>query len=274
MMSPSDRRSPKDGSSWTRPRHSRRNHQEVVRIGGSEESLDITPESLQTRRVPDSRRPVPIILLTMLGICIGLVDSIIYKQSEQNPPVGFANLPTWTLVTEIIGFGCLVGVAGVALLWTYGRKRSSAVFVASVVCVTALVAWALVRSLEGIPVPAYLDRAPGPKATAVAAKFASTARPGGTCVIVSHDPLHILPTPYRRCAYNGDDGRFEVDFNTNWNAPEGDTSNSGFIFAPAATQPGFPDTCIRHLEGPWWAEMNIGDPARACPFTFELKLAP
>jgi hypothetical protein len=75
--------------------------------------------------------------------------------------------------------------------------------------------------------------------------------------------------PYRRCVFGN-----EVDYTVNWNAPEGDTSNNGFIFAPGATDPGYPNTCVRHLSGPWWAEMNEGDPARPCAFSFELEEGP
>jgi len=207
-----------------------------------------------------------LILIVLVAI---VIDAMTYKQTEPTPPTGFAGLPTWTLVAIILGVG-VVGLAAVE--WVRPRRVWSGIpFIVAMVAVTVVAIFLTAISLEGITVPASIKEAPGTSATRQAQLTLASATSTGNCIIVQHDAEIPLQSPYQRCAYLGVPRQpSQVTYITDWNSQ----SWYGFIYSPGATQPAGPDTCVRHIAGAWWAYMALGDPARACPFTFQFIEAP
>jgi hypothetical protein len=225
---------------------------------------------------PDAKRLIPALLVFIVfSLLVVALDIVIYKQSElHDPPTGLLGSPTWTLTVAIISSGLIVSAFGATVLARRRRGGFGVALVVVIAVITTIATFLLTSSLEGIAVPRGLQRVPGPAATAQAALVAKTAKPGGVCVIVRSDPLHILVTPYQRCAYLGADGRSQVVYTRNWNAPAGDTANNGFIYTSRAGEPIAPDTCVSHLWGHWWAWMSEGSPVRPCPYSFDFIPAP
>lgn len=123
----------------------------------------------------------------------------------------------------------------------------------------ALLIW---RSFGGRSIPQYLVHSPTAEATAQASRVLAA---NGKCSIIRSDPLHILPVPYRRCNLGA-----EVSYMVSW------TSNreTGLLFAPGMSKPIDPDTCVRRIHGPWWADVPEGSASSPCPSSFEFLPAP
>jgi hypothetical protein len=208
----------------------------------------------------------PVLILVVVTTIV--FDVLVYKRTEPDPPSGYASLPSWTLVAIVV----VLGLAGLCVLaWKEARAKVLAVpFVVVMVVVTVLATWLSLTSVRGPSVPGAIEQVPSPAATRMATQALATAKQHGACVVVHRDPTRLLPTPYQRCAYSGIAGDAQVTYTVGWNGGAG----YGFVFSPGATNPGGANTCVKHLEGPWWASMAEGDPARPCPFSFQFEEGP
>jgi hypothetical protein len=83
-------------------------------------------------------------------------------------------------------------------------------------------------------------------------------------VTVRHDPTHLLPTPYQRCAFlDPGIGAAQVYYQVN----QARRSLFGFIFTPGAPAGDWWAQVATHTVGPSWLQWNLGDGV-ACPSSF------
>lgn len=191
----------------------------------------------------------------MLALLL-IADAVLYAVDLK------VGLPTWLCVAIVVGIGIVA--VGLLALERARTRSAAAAYAAVVLAMTGVFTWLAVTFPLGWSVPGYLQHAPGSAATAQSRPLATV---GGheSCVIVRHDPIHILPTPYQRCV--GWFGGGQVDYGVPANGPW----RNGLVFSPGGSEPVDPDSCLRHLDGPWWATVSTGDPAYPCPFSFEFE---
>jgi hypothetical protein len=216
-------------------------------------------------------------LFCMVLVATIVTDVVINVQSQPDLPSGGTDQPTWALVAFIAG----VSVAGLAVLaWRPARaNRLALAFTIAMAAVNVLATCPSIALLQSVPVPTYLQHAPGTAATRQARQALGTATTDGTCATVRDDPTGLLPTPYQRCAYLSPP---QVDYEyTYFTGDADDVSLYGLIFDPGAQEPGDYTSCVRHLSGPWWAEtmtrtigpwwakVDLGDGV-ACASSFKL----
>lgn len=179
---------------------------------------------------------------------------------------GFIAFPFW-IGTQVVIAG--TGIAAIAaLVLGQGRSRHVKIPLAGVVVVlTGLSAWLTAVPL-GISVPGSIQQRPGTAFTAQASRAASTASVSNTCSIVRFDPTAPLPTPFQRCAQNG-----LAEYLVNWSQFPTSPTAYGLVFTPSGNAKE-PDTCQRHLGGPWWAVMGADEPSVPCASGFQFVGAP
>jgi hypothetical protein len=187
----------------------------------------------------------------MVLVATVVINVVINVQSQPDLPSGGTDQPTWALVALITG----VSLAGLGVLgWRPARAHRLAVaFTIALAAVNVLATCPQIALLLSVPVPAYLQHAPGPAATRQGRQALAAATANGTCATVRHDPAGLLPTPYQRCAYLRPPQVYYQ--HTYFTSPEDDVSLYGLTFSPGARRLTDGGTCVRHLSGPWWAEM-------------------
>jgi hypothetical protein len=204
------------------------------------------------------------VFLLVIGLAVLVVDVVVYNR---DPPSVFNEPPNWTLVELIGGTGGLGLLAGLVLL-AWKRIRNlllTGSFVFVTVAITAIAAFVSIASDSVAVPPAVLQHAPAVAATRQAREALSVAKANWTCVIIRHDSTGPLPTPFLRCA-----NRSEVSYLVDWNGQQ----FYGFLFSLGTTEPYYPDSCVRHLGGAWWANMWPGDPAKPCAPSFSFEGGP
>lgn len=200
-------------------------------------------------------------------MCLTAASTIIIDVAayRTDPPSGLDAGPNWGLVGVI---GAVGAVALLALAWRPARTSGfSGAFSFAVVLVTVVAALVSIGRDNGVVVPMYLRHAPGAVLIRMARQAIAAAPAGWACVVIGHDPAHLLPTPYQRCASQH---QSEVSFMADWD----DQHFYGLVYSLRATGPDYPDSCARHLSGGWWAEMYEGGPASPCASSFRFVPAP
>jgi hypothetical protein len=235
-----------------------------TRIGavGEEREPEVSDEP--SRRPVRTHPDLPPGVLGAVLLANLAVDAVVLAASST--PDGFAGLPKWMFV--------VLGAASLAvLLWRPTRTARFGIPFAVLAVVLGAITTALVSidSLSEPSVPAFLQSRPPAAASQRAQEALRGATASGTCVVVRDDPTGLLPTPYQRCAYLSPS---QVDYIVNWTNYAGTQPWQALIFSPAGTDPAVSDTCERHLGGPWWADMNEGDPVQPCAALFRFVPAP
>ena len=139
------------------------------------------------------------LVLCTVVIATVVIDLVLWRRAEPDLGDGAVDQPSWVLVAALASVSL---VAFAVLGWRPARTRNLRVpFTVLMLVVTGLAIWPAIWFVEGVPVPAYLLHAPPTAAPRQAQQALGEASAGGTSVTVRHDPTHLLPTPYQRCAY-------------------------------------------------------------------------
>lgn len=189
----------------------------------------------------------PWLAICLVGILLLLlfVDVSLYASTQPDLGDGHIQQPSWSLVGDL--GAASAGALGILALKPVRCQAAWRPILISVLVVSCITISLAVWLVEGVPLPGYLDHAPGRQATQQAWQALLKGIPGGTCVKVTHDSAGPMPTPFWRCAYRGSGMRPVVLYD---NVANG-LPDYGFSFNRPS------GACVKELSPHWWAQVTI-----------------